>query len=110
MKLPIRVSRRLLRLLLMAGAVLLPAVFLHAQEAQPLANAPTYELSWWTVDGGGSTGPASSPSYSLLGTIGQSDAGVMEGPRYGFVGGFWAAVPAGTSHQIYLPLVVRNSP
>jgi hypothetical protein len=112
MKLSIRVSRRFLRLLLMAGAVLLPAILLQAQEAEPLANAPAYELSWWTVDGGGSTGTASSLSYNLLGTIGQPDAGVMDGPHYGFVGGFWATVPAGTGdhHEIYLPLVVRNAP
>lgn len=110
MKSPIFVSRRFLRFLIMAGVVLLPAVLLQAQGAEPSASAPTYSLSWWTVDGGGSTGPASSHSYSLVGTIGQPDAGVMDGPRYSLVGGFWATVPAGYDHQIYLPLVVRNAP
>lgn len=112
MKIPISVSRRFLRLLLMAGAVLLPAVLLQAQETERSVSAPTYDLSWWTVDGGGSTEPTTSQSYGLVGTIGQPDAGVMDGPRYGFVGGFWATVPAGTGdhHEIYLPLVVRNAP
>jgi hypothetical protein len=48
-----------------------------------------YAIDWWTVDGGGamfSTGGA----YSLGGTIGQPDAGVMSGGSYTLVGGFWA--------------------
>jgi hypothetical protein len=54
-----------------------------------------YDLSWWTVDGGGamwSTGG----DYELSGTIGQADAGVvMSGGDYQVIGGFWlAAVPA----------------
>lgn len=49
----------------------------------------TFDLSWYTIDGGGamfSTGG----SYSLGGTIGQHDAGVMSGGSYTLVGGFWA--------------------
>jgi hypothetical protein len=113
MRVPISVSRRLLRILLLAGIVLVPVALLRAQEAEPSVSAPNYDLSWWTVDGGGSTEPASSQSYSLVGTIGQADAGEMRGTDYGFVGGFWAIVPAGISpadHHIYLPLVVRNTP
>jgi hypothetical protein len=58
-------------------------------------TAPTvaqYELSWFTIDGGGamfSTGG----SYALGGTIGQHDAGPESGPltggTYSLVGGFW---------------------
>ncbi len=55
-----------------------------------------YDLSWWTVDGGGqmfSTGG----TFSLGGTIGQPDANavVMTGGTFELVGGFWAGVPAG---------------
>jgi len=112
MKLPMSFSRRLLRLLLMAGVVLLPAVLLQAQEAERSVSAPTYDLSWRTVDGGGSTEPTTSQSYSLVGTIGQPDAGEMVGSRYGLVGGFWASGQPGISydHQIYLPLLVRSAP
>jgi hypothetical protein len=62
-------------LLLLAGA--------HAACAQ-------FDLSWWTVDGGGqmwSTGG----SFELGGTIGQPDAGVvMTGGAFELTGGFWS--------------------
>jgi hypothetical protein len=64
-----------------------------------------YDLSWWTVDGGGHTS-SSGPIYSLGGTIGQPDAGVMSGQGYVLDGGFW---PGGAvTYRVHLPLVVRN--
>lgn len=54
----------------------------------PAASAQ-YDLSWYTIDGGGamfSTGG----SFSLGGTIGQPDAGVMSGGSFTLTGGFWA--------------------
>jgi hypothetical protein len=66
-----------------------------------------YDLSWSTVDGGGtfSTGEG----YSLGGTAGQPDASLIKGGDYPLAGGFWpggaVAVP---EYYIYLPLVVRN--
>ena len=64
------------------GAVLLAASAAHAQ----------YDLSWWTVDGGGamfSTGGG----FELGGTIGQPDASrsYMASGTFQLVGGFWAA-------------------
>lgn len=67
-----------------------------------------YDLSWWTVDGGGETRAASIGSgYSLGGTIGQPDAGpVMSGTGYKLVGGFW---PGGAGpYRVYLPVVLRG--
>lgn len=55
--------------------------------AIPAASAQ-YDLSWYTIDGGGamfSTGG----SFSLGGTIGQPDAGVMSGGTFTLSGGFW---------------------
>ncbi len=46
-----------------------------------------YDLSWFTIDGGGGT--SSGEGYELSGTIGQPDAGVMAGGSYVLVGGFW---------------------
>jgi hypothetical protein len=46
-----------------------------------------YDLTWSTIDGGGmmfSTGGG----YSLGGTIGQPDAGVMNNGGYSLTGGF----------------------
>ncbi len=46
-----------------------------------------YDLNWNTVDGGGerSTGG----NYTLEGTIGQHDAGTVNGGHYTLKGGFW---------------------
>ena len=73
------------------------------------AQGGGYDLSWWTVDGGG--GVLSNGGYTLHGTIGQPDAGpALQSGNYSLLGGFWpagaAAAPSG--HKIYLPLVVRN--
>lgn len=69
-----------------------------------------YELSWWTVDGGG--GAPSGGGYELGGTIGQPDAGVLTGGGYELGGGFWrgGASSRPPQHLICLPLIVRGYP
>ena len=84
--------------MLVAGSVL-------AQQGDETPHAG-YDLSWWTVDGGG--GVSSSPGYSLAGTIGQPDAGVLSGPGYTLGGGFWQG--AAGIYRVYLPLVVHSYP
>lgn len=74
--------------------------------ALPVAAKPAngYELSWYTIDGGGamnSTGGA----YALGGTIGQPDAGALSGTGYTLSGGFWYG--AGGGSALYLPLILR---
>ena len=69
------------------------------------ANGPDYNLDWWTVDGGGHTF-STGDSYTLSGTIGQPDAGVMTGDPYTLQGGFWPGGSAGL-YTVYLPLVLR---
>ena len=54
------------------------------------ALAQTYELDWWTVDGGGATF-STGGAFELGGTIAQPDAGVMWGGLYALAGGFWAS-------------------
>lgn len=51
--------------------------------------AGTFDLSWWTVDGGGGMNSAGG-IYTLSGTIGQPDAGTLTGGAYALTGGFWA--------------------
>lgn len=92
-------------LLVLGTAALLPLNLTGATEAPQ----STYEISWWTVDGGGVT-LATGGGYSLDATAGQPDAGLLEGGGYSLGGGFWrggapASVP---SHSIYLPLILRN--
>jgi hypothetical protein len=50
-----------------------------------------YNLSWYTIDGGGRT--SSGGQYVLTGTIGQPDAGYSAGGSYEFWGGFWPGGP-----------------
>ena len=92
---------RSLLLLLGFGALLL------AVSLVPLAQGE-YQLSWWTVDGGGETF-STGGGYSLGGTIGQPDAGVLSAGEYRLGGGFWCggASTKPPEHRIYLPLVAR---
>ncbi len=59
-----------------------------------------YDLSWNTVDGGGytfSTGQA----YTLGGTAGQADAGLLAGGAYTLGDGFWGGGElAGGQHRV----------
>jgi hypothetical protein len=64
-----------------------------------------YDLSWWTVDGGGNTS-STGEGYTLGGTAGQPDAGVLAGEGYTLAGGFWGSALAG--YRIYLPLMLRS--
>lgn len=87
--------------LLLAAGVLLVSIGLVA-----LAQGG-YDLSWWTVDGGGHT-YSTAGGYELGGTIGQPDAGVLAGGSYTLGGGFWrgGAVTL-PPWRVYLPLVRR---
>ncbi|GBC92487.1 hypothetical protein HRbin15_00957 [bacterium HR15] len=57
-----------------------------------LANAQSgggYDLTWWTIDGGGITF-ATGGSFNLGGTIGQPDASnTLTGGAFTLTGGFW---------------------
>jgi len=48
-----------------------------------------YDLSWWTIDGGGVTF-ATGGTFNLGGTVGQPDASnALTGGTYSLTGGFW---------------------
>ncbi len=61
-----------------------------------------YSVSWYTFDGGG--GVSSGDTYTLMGTIGQPDAGLHSGTGYDLTGGFWAWV---WRYLGYLPLIKK---
>lgn len=64
-----------------------------------------YDLSWWTVDGGGDK--VTGGGYTLVGTAGQPEAGqALTGGGYTLIGGFWPGAAA-AGYEIYLPLVLR---
>ena len=57
------------------------------------ALAQPFAINWSTVDGGGGT--SSGGGYSVSGTIGQPDAGVVSsGGVYTMTGGFWSYLKA----------------
>ncbi|CAG0929412.1 hypothetical protein PLCT1_01036 [Planctomycetaceae bacterium] len=62
-----------------------------------------YDISWWTVDGGGSA--ISGGIYELHSTIGQPDAGILSVGSYTLAGGFWSGATA--SYKVYLPVILR---
>ena len=84
-----------LLLLVLSGAEGLAAVGTAAVQAQ---SGGGYNLAWWTADGGG---------YALNGTIGQPDAGALNGGGYSLAGGFWGGGAAASEHNLFLPLILR---
>jgi hypothetical protein len=79
--------------------------------AVPVSSAITsaqtgggYDLTWSTIDGGG--GGSEGGGYTVVGTMGQPDAGVLTGGGYTLSGGFWPG--AGGPYRIYLPLVMKG--
>ena len=93
--------KRLRTLQLLTGAV----VLLLIGSSVLAQSGGGYDLTWNTVDGGGYTF-STGGNYSLGGTVGQPDAGVLTGGSYTLVGGFWGG--AGVQCKLYLPLVLRN--
>ena len=63
-----------------------------------------YDLSWFKVGGGG--GETTGGSYTLVGAIGQPEAGAMSGGAYTLAGGFLGA-GAAQPPTVYLPLIRR---
>src|SRR5262245_35065389 len=60
-----------------------------------IALGTQYDLSWYTIDGGGGT--ITGGGFTLSGTIGQPDAQmppVMNGGAFQLTSGFWAGISA----------------
>ncbi len=73
--------------------------------AEPSAapRAAGYEISWYTIDGGGAQDLVGG-TYTLSGTVGQFDAGMQSGGTYTLNGGYWVDV---FGYRLYLPLILR---
>ncbi len=97
------------RTIFLAVLVVLLAVSLpRAQRGDWTAVALNgYDLSWWTVDGGG--GAAEGGAFTLAGTAGQPDAGVVSGGTYTLGGGFWGGGALARGYELFLPLILRGS-
>jgi hypothetical protein len=55
-----------------------------------------FAISWYSIDGGGTTVPITGGSFSLAGTIGQPDAGKLTGGAFELLGGFWGGAGGAT--------------
>jgi hypothetical protein len=89
----------------------LVAIALLLAVSTALAQGNGYDLSWFTVDGGGGTVSNGGSGYALTGTAGQPDAGALTNGSYTLVGGFWGGAAAAATpgiRPIYLPLILRN--
>ncbi len=95
-----------LRRIFIEGIVIL-TLLLNPTPGLTQSGGP-YDLSWYTIEGGGGT--SSGGNYSLAGTAGQSDPNLLAGGNFTLAGGYWRggiwnnAVP----YSLYLPLVMRN--
>ncbi|MFQ5593551.1 MAG: hypothetical protein ACE5HA_05330 [Anaerolineae bacterium] len=68
-----------------------------------------YDLTWWTVDGGGAT--VNGGGYTLMGTNGQPESGpVLTGGGYSLVGGFWSGVGEATPAHTPTPTPTHTPP
>jgi len=91
---------RKLRIILTAIVLLLLTLPVLAQ------SGGEYDLSWSTVDGGG--GSSTGSVYSLSGTAGQMDAGMMSGKGFTLKGGFWLGGELEPYlYELFLPLIVK---
>ena len=101
-----------LTLLLLAIAALLLLAF-------NLYLAPNaIGLTWWTVDGGGSSAVSGSGGngacydhgqrFAICGTVGQPDANhaPMQGGNFKIYGGFWSGKNF-TRYDLFLPVALR---
>src|ERR1700690_48403 len=71
-------------------------------------HAQSYQIDWFTLDGGGGT--STGGVYSVSGTIGQPDAdGPMAGGNYSLIGGFWSLYAVQTPGAPVLSIKLTNS-
>jgi len=89
----------LVALAILSGMLLLAIVSL---------GQSTETTVWHSVDGGG--GISQGDRFTVHGTIGQSDAGAMQGEDYMVAGGFWGGRAGRSEYRVFLPLTVRNLP
>lgn len=89
-----------------ALVILALAVLFIASNARPTQaqSGGGYALTWNTFDDSGGAMFSAGGAYSLGGTMGQADAGMLSGGSYALSGGFWIDF---LGNRINLPLLVR---
>ncbi len=97
-------SRKISPTSLIAAALLMIILLFGVGLAIAQSNA-NYDLTWWTVDGGGHVSITGGP-YTLLSGAGQPEAGpAVSSGNYTLQSGFWPS--KNPLHLVYLPIVVK---
>ncbi len=105
------------RILLVLALCMLAVLAMRQSIAPASAHAPAhpglqpgawasgggYELTWHVIAGEGATS-STGGTYSLTGTIGQADTGMMSGGGYSLSGGFWVDF---LGNHLSLPLIEK---
>ena len=86
---------------LLIGLAGLIALFLAG--AVLAQTSASYDLSWYTMSGGG--GRAASASFAMNSTVGQAAVGISDSPSYRMSSGYWQPW---LDRFLYLPLVMKN--
>jgi len=82
----------------------LTAILLLASSALAMSSTH-YRLDWFTPMTGGGGAPASSASYAVNFTVGQTAIGVASSSSYRACLGYWCGAVG--QWRVYLPLVLR---
>jgi hypothetical protein len=82
-------------------------VFIGASLLALQAAAADPVLNWWSVDGGGTT--SSGGGFTVSGTIGQPDAGLMGGGGFTLNGGFWPGLVPEPLRELRIVRIFRES-
>jgi len=84
--------------------LILAALLLLASSALAISS-PNYRLDWFTPMTGGGGAPASSASYAVNLTVGQTAIGASSSANYSAGLGYWYGAVA--QFRIFLPVVLR---
>lgn len=82
-------------------------VLLFLFEGAMVLAGESFNIAWWTVEGGG--GLSQGGTFSINGTIGQSDTGTMVGEQYVLQSGFWITANP-SNNLLFLPVVSNSTP
>jgi hypothetical protein len=89
------------------SVVIFTALILLALASIAFAQVSSnYDLSWHVIGGG--VGRMDSTGHSLQGTLGQAVSGSMSSTGHTLCTGFWCE--EAIQFEVYLPLVLRDSP
>ena len=83
----------------------LTAILLLAGSALAMSST-NYRLDWFTPMTGGGGAPASSASYAVNLTVGQTAIGASSSANYGAGLGYWYGTVA--RFRIFLPVILKN--